>query len=372
MKKNKLKALQESLGEAIAPILPQDRKNTVSSLLEGYRSDDIPKSVNDTPTSTRTSPPNITPTSTPTSSQPIAPLNNFQKVTNTITKEAIPQRLFRTGKTKEIYDVLYSLTRGAIVPSRSIVISKPNLRKLTGVGSRVTLDTCLGYLEIVNLIRITKNFTGQHEGNEYEVFTPEEIGITTPTSTGSSTPPSPAQIEGVVPRLDNRRTSTGSNSINIEAINDSKTSFKDNKINDDEPFGAMNDVLKRIGKGKSENWKELAELLEMEFQIAAARTKSVTNAPAFLTEHLRRRLIGKSETPKPKANKLSQVGKQQPAEQTEVYKAEPLSEEGRESTLKTFLGYIEKGQKDFLMSLQDTYTKEDWDWLTSKIEEGKQ
>ena len=45
----------------------------------------------------------------------------------------------------------------------------------------------------------------------------------------------------------------------------------------------------------AERWRELAELLTTELKIAAARTDSVSNAPAFLTEHLRRRLWKKEK-----------------------------------------------------------------------------
>ena len=45
----------------------------------------------------------------------------------------------------------------------------------------------------------------------------------------------------------------------------------------------------------AERWGELAELLTTELKIAAARTDSVSNVPAFLTEHLRRRLWKKEK-----------------------------------------------------------------------------
>jgi hypothetical protein len=41
---------------------------------------------------------------------------------------------------------------------------------------------------------------------------------------------------------------------------------------------------------EAERWGELAELLVTELKIAAGRTGSVSNVPAFLTEHLWRRL----------------------------------------------------------------------------------
>jgi hypothetical protein len=45
----------------------------------------------------------------------------------------------------------------------------------------------------------------------------------------------------------------------------------------------------------AERWGELAELLVTELKIAAGRTGSVSSVPAFLTEHLRRRLWKKDQ-----------------------------------------------------------------------------
>lgn len=334
-----------------------------------------------------------TPATTPTISSnktthPVAPEKNYQKVTNSITRDAIPQRLFRTGKTKEIYDVLYGLTRGAINPRRSVLVSKPKLRLLTGVGSRVTIDTCLGYLEIVGLVKITTNHTGQHDGNEYEIFTPEEIGAipedSTGSSRGSSRGGSPAQTLGVVPRLVTRRGSQGSNLIKTGVIEQSKTSFKDIEKNDDEAFAGMIEVFTQISekitgkfphKQQRENWKQLAQILAMEFEIAAARTSSISNVPSFLTEHLRRRLLRKSETKIENksfgkiVSHSSQVGKQvgEVNHKIEEFIAEPLNNQSRETVLKTMQEYIDKGQEEFVMSLRESYTKEDWGWLESNL-----
>jgi len=46
---------------------------------------------------------------------------------------------------------------------------------------------------------------------------------------------------------------------------------------------------KEPSKADAERWGEVAELLVTELKVAAART-TVTSAPAFLAEHLRRRL----------------------------------------------------------------------------------
>lgn len=131
------------------------------------------------------------------SKSPVAPVSNYQKVTNTITREAIPQGLFKAGKSKQVYDVLYGLTRGAIAPSRVICISKSKLRALSGVGARTTMDACLNHLSFVGLIQQRINDGGFHEGNEYEVFTPEEIEalptlLTTPRQGRQGNPAYPA------------------------------------------------------------------------------------------------------------------------------------------------------------------------------------
>jgi hypothetical protein len=46
---------------------------------------------------------------------------------------------------------------------------------------------------------------------------------------------------------------------------------------------------KEPSKADAERWAEVAELLVTELKVAASRT-AVTSAPAFLAEHLRRRL----------------------------------------------------------------------------------
>jgi hypothetical protein len=140
----------------------------------------------------------------------------------------------------------------------------------------------------------------------------------------------------------------------------------------------MNEILakvfekvsgKRPQKSDVAKLNELAELLAMELEIAAARTKSISNVPAFLTEHLRRRLISKSAKStegKSKPSKTTKVGK--PEVIVEEHQAEPLTEQGREAVLKTMQEYIGKGQQEFVMSQQDSYTKDDWNWLMKQLE----
>jgi hypothetical protein len=75
------------------------------------------------------------------------------------------------------------------------------------------------------------------------------------------------------------------------------TNIKEQNI-DDEAFAELVEAFRRItieltGKSptpaESAKWKELAEVLIAELRIAAGRT-TVSNVPAFMSEHLRRRL----------------------------------------------------------------------------------
>ena len=92
---------------------------------------------------------------------------------------------------------------------------------------------------------------------------------------------------------------------NKETYGDPKTSFKTNteKI-DDEAFAAHVALLKQATKevtGKDpsaadvDRWREVAEVLVTELKIAAGRT-TVSSVPAFLAEHLRRRLWKKEKS----------------------------------------------------------------------------
>ena len=81
----------------------------------------------------KVSPPERTPPTPPTEATPptartsptpptsIAPARDFTRVANSIVREAVAGGYF-TGKSKQLYDCLYTLTRGAIVPKRSVVI----------------------------------------------------------------------------------------------------------------------------------------------------------------------------------------------------------------------------------------------------------
>jgi len=227
-----------------------------------------------------------------TTSTPIAPERDFQRVPNSVTREAMPQGLFR-GKSKQVYDYLYHQTRGAMTPKRSVRKSRKEILKGSGLGSMVTVDAAVEHLRRVGLVEV-RAAVGSLNGNEYEVFTPEESSTRSPSST-SRTSLTQNLVNLDVP--ESGSTSTTQTVETIDSYSASKTKIKDkDHIDDDARAGRLSTKLSEAEReltGKTsmhdEKWDELAEVLITELKIAAART-TVSNVPAFLAEHLRRRL----------------------------------------------------------------------------------
>jgi hypothetical protein len=305
----------------------------------------------------------------------VSPERDFTKIPNSLTRVILAQGLFK-GKSKQIYDYLWSVSRGGINPKRTFRKTHREIMKGAGIGSRTTILDGLRHLENIGLITILSS-VGVAVGNEYEIFTPDELGYTSYTGITGITgiyqkvviPVIPLSgITGITQTIENKDT-----------YSDPKTSFKDNEYIDDEPAArrAIETMLeteaKRItgnglSKSDAKGLRDLAELLRMELEIATARTNSVSSVPSFLTEHLRRRLFSKtiSEKRKVKAGKSTDTNK--PENAVEEYQAEPLSKVGREAVLKTMREFIGKGQKQFVMSQRDSYTKNDWEWLIKQLE----
>jgi hypothetical protein len=326
---------------------------------------------------------NLTELTRPIKKHPISPERDFTKTPNSIGRHVMAKGLFK-GKSKQIYDYLWTASRGSITPVRTIRKTHGEIQEGSGIGSLNTVKNGLKYLQQIGLINKT-SAVGEASGNIYEIFTPEEVNLTSidrPDRPVSSVSPVRQElVEPVRPEIGR----TNLTQVPLESINynDVKTSLKTNTIIDDDAlakFAAqMNEASRKLtkrGLKKDEEgkWEELAELLVMELEIAAARTKSVSNVPAFLTEHLRRRLLGKSASTKSaevksKTSKPLKVGKSSGTESAEEYQAEPLSKEGRKTVLKTMREYLDKGQNEFIMSFQDSYTQEDWDWLTQELKQ---
>jgi hypothetical protein len=227
-------------------------------------------------------------------------MRDFTKVANSIHREAVPSGLF-SGKGKQLYDCLYSLSRGAVVPSRTVRISRPKLMKMAGIGARVTFDANIERLITVGLIEV-RRITGEHDGNEYTVLLPEELSLASQTSLTSLT--SHAQNLDRLVRLETSQTSHTLSVENKDTSDVPNTSFKTKDINtDDEAFAEFAATVRKTAKeitgkeptkAEAERWSEVAEVLMTELRIAAGRT-TISSVPAFLAEHLRRRLWKKEK-----------------------------------------------------------------------------
>lgn len=282
---------KKTLGLSVPPALRMPHEDLIAPASERPESSEVTL-----PSQTR----HTTPTSQTRHTselESVAPQRDFHKVANSIGRVAVPSGLFK-GKSKQIYDTLYALTRGAIVPVRKVRISRPKLMAKAHIGSRVTFDSNVAHLRSVGLIQIVV-VAGEHEGNEYEVFIPEELG-SMPSLTSQTRETSHAQK---LDRLDSLESSQTRQGLSIEesiTSENPKTSFKTNteRDDDDATLAGLNATLKSAAKeltgkelspAESERWKELAEVLVAELKIAAART-IVSSVPSFLAEHLRRRL----------------------------------------------------------------------------------
>ena len=289
---------------------------------------------------------------------PISPRRDFTKVANSIIRNAIPSGLFK-GTSKNTYDALYQRTRGAIEPNRKIKAVQSDVLQWANV-SQNTLRTHLKHLQSVGLLKIHYRL-GDNSGAEYEVILPEEIPsdehnplLPPPPTTSYQKlvgPPYQLLVGG----------GGGFSPINIDSNDTLKTFLKTYTENDDE-FHAMNEVFRQMGRGKQASWKELAELLKSEFEIASSRTDSISDPPAFLAEHLRRRLAVAKQN-RTEKTKPFEPGKDEPIIDAVVFTPEPLNEEGRKVVLDT----LRRMPREVANEYEDHYTAADWSWLAEKL-----
>jgi hypothetical protein len=194
----------------------------------------------------------------------------------------------------------------------------------TGIRSDRTVRTALyGLVEKLS-IEVVSHFNGSPLGPRYRVFDPREIigrrktagieidpqskKINTPVATGVATGVgtrgknyrgTPVEITGVTPVEITGVYTKYRNTIGASGESAAGSSSNLNAGGDDEAYAELLTRLRQAVKDitgresnptEAERWGELAELLVTELKIAAGRTGSVSNVPAFLTEHLRRRL----------------------------------------------------------------------------------
>jgi len=304
-----------------------------------------------------------------------APSKDYQKVPNSITRDAIPNKFFK-GTSKNTYDALYLRTRGAITPTRKLKATKRELMEWVKV-SDVTLFKHLKHLQQLGLIKIEFQM-GAHDGSIYEVFIPEEIEPIQSNPIQSNV----IQCKKVGP-LPSKKVGLdwmGNPIENKDTYEFPKTSLKTNTNDDDsartsalsvliEKFDAASKKLtgKGISKREVKEWANLGDLLVLELEIAAKRTENISSIPAFLTEVLRRKLLngGSSPTSKSQKAKVDDVGK---PDATGEYKRKPLDAKGREAALFELQDFADDS---FIEDFKKWYVKDDWDWLINEIEKTK-
>lgn len=313
----------------------------------------------------------------------VAPKKDFQKVPNSHTKKAIPEGYFKPGKSKHLYDVLYSLTRGAIEPQRSIRISKTKLMKKAGIGSRITFDSIIADFEASGLVRV-RVFSGEHAGNEFEVFTYDELD-TLPSHTSQTSMTSHAQNLDRLVSLETSQTSHSLNAANKETSANPKTFFKTMSfsIDDDAPIRTAFEKLNtaaRAATGRNltqkdwEGFTDIIEILINETSVAKSRTRSVSTYLKFAAENLRRRLYATNDGGQRKKSasgekSWAEVGKkdEESGEYDEQgnFLPKKLDEEERNQALKILNDYRKWGAP--VEDSERFYVAEDWKWLMEKL-----
>ncbi|HWT03027.1 MAG TPA: hypothetical protein VN256_22440 [Pyrinomonadaceae bacterium] len=230
----------------------------------------------------------------------VAPARDFARVANSVVRDAVPAGIF-TGKGKQLYDYLYSRTRGAIVPSRSARIPTDQVMKGAGM-TRHTYRAHIHRLISFGLVEVQER-PGEHGGNIYTVHLPEEAEANRGDIRHRGDRGDRGHTGEKVPGVQGSQVHPGHRGLSVEdsrVSGEPKTSFKINTENDDDDaalagvFAALKRANKEItgkdlSRADADRWREVADVIVAELKIAAART-TVSNVPAFLAEHLRRRL----------------------------------------------------------------------------------
>ena len=153
------------------------------------------------------------------------------------------------------------------------------------------------------LVRVDQR-PGEHGGNIYTVLLPEEAGLQRGDRGHRGERGDPGENLPLVQGSEVDPSHPSSNPTDSDTYDSTKTFIKTKDINtDDEAFAefaaavrktAMEITGKEPSKAEAARWGEVAEVLMTELRIAAGRT-TVSSVPAFLAEHLRRRLWKKEK-----------------------------------------------------------------------------
>ena len=284
-----------------------------------------------TPVPTPATTPVITPALTPVTTPVDTGASTSAEGENVAAREptrASPQYLDATHTASEqrVYSIMYRETVSRGVRERHF--GPKELCEKTGIRSDRTVRTALDGLITKLSVEIVSHFNGSPLGPRYRVFEPREIAgrrksagieidpqskkIITPVATPAATPATTGAAAGDKIYRGTGVEITGVTGVEVTGVSNkyrnaiggggesaAGSSSIPNAGADDEAYAlllsrlsqAVRDVTGREStQAEAERWGELAELLVTELKIAAGRTGVVSNVPAFLTEHLRRRL----------------------------------------------------------------------------------
>jgi hypothetical protein len=203
------------------------------------------------------------------------------------------------------------------------------LMKLSGIRSRNTVHKALyGLIDKLSVEKVAESL-GNPFGPRYRVYGPQEIlrrrkaaGMvidpqtkriterdSIPAGIPEGTPPAITKIWDT-PLPDSGIDGIPNSGILLNTVNTTDvdpaaggSSSNSSGRNDDEAFAGFVELMGKTAeeitghapsRAERERWMELAEVLSAELKIAAGRT-TVSSAPAFLAEHLRRRLWKKDK-----------------------------------------------------------------------------
>jgi hypothetical protein len=331
-------------------------------------------------------------------SHPVSPERDYTKTPNSVTRIVLAQGLFK-GKSKQIYDYLWSISRGAIKPDRIARKTKKEIMQGTGIGSKNTVASGINHLQSIQLIKVLTT-AGSNEGNEYEVFTPDELGYTTPEGlpnlTGVPIEPGQttkngapsfdwatraAQKVGVLGLPISGSPSMGQTQENKIAYTVSKTFLKTLKQIDDETaliraFEKLDEAARTatgsgLTKSDLEAFENIIDLLIDMTTIAATKTDSVTTYLKFAEANLKKRLATAQRIFEKKPTKPFEPGSPPTGElqlDTEsTFEAEPLTEEQRENALVIYRPLFQEKGTEALENGRWQFTTEDYEWLLEKL-----
>jgi hypothetical protein len=241
---------------------------------------------------------------------------------------------------------------------------------------------------------------GSNEGNEYEVFTPDELGYTTPEGLPNLTgiPKEHGQtIESEAPSFDwatraahlsgvpglpiSGSPNTGQTQENKIAYIVSKTFLKTLKqVDDEKPLTRAIEKLDEAARATTgsgltkkdlEAFESIVDLLIDMTTVAATRTESVTTYLKFAEANLKKRLSNPRRIFEKKPTKPFEPGspsiEELQLEEESTFEPESLTEEQRQNALIIYRPlYLEKGI-EVLENARWQFTIEDYAWLVENL-----